>query len=348
MLQKVLYFPNQVAEAYSSLSNQKELPREFKKKFSSIVLLGMGGSGIVSDFVRVLLRNSPIPVHVCKNSSPPKFVNEQTLVIAVTYSGKTHETVDALNASLLSGAKCIVITSSRELGSHCEEKNIPCIFIPWNSYSRASFGYILIPVLGVLHKLGLFPTIDSDVSEAISILQDVREECDPNVPSRKNPARILALSLNEKLPILYGEYNFTDVIALRWKHQLNENAKVHCYCEVFPELLHNEIESWGEGPSYVANQSCSVMFLRDSMHEHENNLEERIEAAKYLAESKGMKILELWTRGKSDLARLFSLTYLVDFVSLYLANLRNVNPEVIGNIDFVKKRELTQIKGEKE
>jgi glucose/mannose-6-phosphate isomerase len=344
MLQKIIDFPSQVAEAYSLLRIQKDLPPEFGGKFSSIVILGMGGSGIAGDFVRVLLRNSSIPVHVCKNSRPPNFVNDQTLVIAITYSGKTHETLDALNASIHAGAKCIVITSSHELGSTCEEKNIPWVFAPWNSYSRASFGYMLMPVLGILNKIGLFPTIDSDISEAITVLNEISKECDPSLPLRKNPARLLAQSLTEKLPVIYGEHNFTDVIALRWKQQLNENAKIHCYYEVFPELLHNEIEVWdSDSVSRDIGQSYAPIFLRDSMHEHDNHFEDQIEIAKHLVEIKGKEVFELWTKGKSELARLLSLSYIADFVSVYLAASRGANPESTSNIDSIKKNRLTHI-----
>ena len=338
MVQKVIDFPSQIAEAYSKLANQRELPPEFNGKFSSIVVLGMGGSGVVGDFVRILLRNSRIPVHVCKNSRPPTFVNADTLVIAITYSGKTQETLDALDGSLNSGAKCVVITSSHELGSDCEKRMIPWIFAPWNSYSRASFGYMLVPVLGILNRIGLLPTIESDISEAIMVLNQIRAECGPDVPLQKNSARLLALALTDTLPVICGEYNFTDVVALRWKQQLNENAKVRCYHDVFPELLHNEIEAWGASTSSNdKHQRAALLFLRDSTHERANHLEGGIGAANHLAESNDIKVFELWTKGKSELARLLSLSYVADFVSLYLAASRGINPEFINNIDYVKK-----------
>ena len=344
MVQKVIDFPSQIAEAYSKLADQRELPPEFKGKFSSIVVLGMGGSGVVGDFVRILLRNSRIPVHVCKNSRPPTFVNADTLVIAITYSGKTQETLDALDGSLNSGAKCIVITSSHELGSDCEKRMIPWIFAPWNSYSRASFGYMLVPVLGILNRIGLFPTIESDISEAIMVLNQIRAECGPDVPLQKNTARLLALALADTLPVICGEYNFTDVVALRWKQQLNENAKIRCYHDVFPELLHNEIEAWGASTaSNHKHQHAALLFLRDSTHERDNHLEEGIGAADHLAESNDIKVFELWTKGKSELARLLSLSYMADFVSLYLAASRGINPEFINNIDYVKKNGSARI-----
>jgi glucose/mannose-6-phosphate isomerase len=202
---------------------------------------------------------------------------------------------------------------------------------------------MLMPVLGILNRIGLFATMDSDISEAIAVLNEIRKECDPSLPLRKNPARLLAQSLTEKLPVLYGEYNFTDVVALRWKQQLNENAKIHCYYEVFPELLHNEIEVRAADSGSDIGQSCTPIFLRDSAHEHDNQFEHQIEAAKHLVEMKGNKVFELWTKGKSELARLLSLSYIADFVSVYLAISRGVNPEFTSNIDSIKKHRLAHI-----
>jgi glucose/mannose-6-phosphate isomerase len=331
MLQKVIEFPNQVADAYS-LQRQKDLPLDLKRKYSSIVILGMGGSAISGDFARILLRNCSLPVHVCKNSSPPAYVNDATLVIAITYSGKTRETLEALEQSMTTGAQCIVITSSSELGSDCEKKRIPWIYTRWNMYSRASLGYLLVPLLRIFEQMGLLKQLEADISEAVSVLNQIRSECSPNVPVKKNPAHLLAQELVERLPIIYGENNFSDVVALRWKQQFNENSKVHCYHDVFPELLHNEIEVWDVNTS----RSSTMILLRDVLHEKKHHLLAKIETSKYLAESKGAKVVEVWSRGESELARLLSLSYIVDFVSVYLAAARGVDPSVIQNIDYMK------------
>src|SRR5207244_7588602 len=120
------------------LKDQKNSPVHFKngkESFTNIVILGMGGSGVVGDIARILTRNAPIPVITCKNSIPPRFVSNSSLVIAITYSGKTRETLSALNESLNSGASTLVITSSAQLHSSCNEMDIPCILIRSEEYT---------------------------------------------------------------------------------------------------------------------------------------------------------------------------------------------------------------------
>ncbi|MGI0037134.1 MAG: bifunctional phosphoglucose/phosphomannose isomerase, partial [Nitrososphaera sp.] len=293
-------------------------------------------SGVVGDFVKVLLRNSPVPVHVQKNSILPAFVNSETLVISITYSGQTRETLDALSASIETGAKNLVVTSYFELKSFCVRKGIPCIQIPENGFPRATLGLLLMPVMNSLYKLGLIQSFESDVAEAIATVSEIKNQCGPDMPEKRNPARLLANALVGRFPVIYGESNFTDVVAVRWKQQMSENAKAHCYYDVFPELLHNEIESWhlsdnGQVKEYV------LLLLRDSAWEQQTGMVGKIDAAKRLAEGKGAKVYDLWTRGKSDLARLLSLCYVGDFVSVYVALSRGIDPGPVHNIEQVKK-----------
>jgi glucose/mannose-6-phosphate isomerase len=332
MLESVLAFPSQVSHA---LSIVKCLDIDYDK-ISDIVILGMGGSGIVGDYLRVLLRNSPIPFHVNKHSVPPKFIGKSTLVIAVTFSGKTRETLDALNACVQSGAKAVLVTSKHEPDY---ESKVPCITIPENGYSRASLGYMLVPLLYLLQDANILEKVDRDITETVEVLNQIKQECKPEVPLKKNPARSLASELLGRLPIIYGEYNFTDAVALRWKQMLNENAKTHCYYDIFPELLHNEIEAWDEPGN---EQKYALILLRDSLYERESGLQERIAATKYIVQQKS-STFELWSRGRSELARLLSLTYLGDLVSVYLAKAKGVDASRVRNIELLKNLKLKEM-----
>jgi glucose/mannose-6-phosphate isomerase len=241
-----------------------------------------------------------------------------------------------LNRAIEVGAKNIVVTSSFELESVCMNKGIPCYQIPENGFPRATLGLLLVSVLDALHRIGIVDSFESDVFEAISVLNELRIQCAPDVPERSNPARLLAHSLSGRFPVIYGESDFTDVVAVRWKQQMSENAKAHCYHDVFPELLHNEIESWHLSDNGQVKE-YALLLMRDSQWEQETGMEGKIDAAKRLAESKGAKVYDLWTRGNSDLARLLSLCYVGDYVSVYLSIFRGLDPGPVHNIEQLKK-----------
>ena len=335
MLESVLAFPKQFNHAFT-LARSLALDYD---KVSDIVVLGMGGSGIVGDYLRVLLRNSSLPFHVNKHSIPPRSIGKNTLVMAVTYSGKTRETLDALDTCVKAGAKVVLVTSRRELTSLHYKGKVPCITIPENGHSRASLGYMLVPLLYLLRDANVLKKVDRDITETVEVLNQIKEECKPEVPLKKNPARSAASELMGRFPIIYGEYNFTDAVALRWKQMLNENAKTHCYHDTFPELLHNEIEAWDEPDN---NQKYALILLRDSLYERETGLQERMAATKYIVQQKS-SILEFWSRGRSELARLLSLTYLGDLVSVYLAKAKGVDASKVRNIELIKNLKMKEM-----
>ena len=144
-----------------------------------------------------------------------------------------------------------------------------------------------------------------DVIETVEVLNNIKEKCDPELPIAKNVARSLAFELLGRFPIVYAEHNFTDSVAIRWKQQFNENSKVHCYYDIFPELLHNEIEAWDTVGNVHGNYA--LILLRDSIYEQEVGLQEKINAAEYMIQQKGAKICEYWAEGRSELSRLLSL-----------------------------------------
>lgn len=330
ILGTVASFPSQVAEAFAS-AKDFVFPSSFGK-VSNIVVLGMGGSGIVGDFLRVLLRNSSIPVYVSKHSFPPCFVNENSLVLAITNSGKTQETLDALETCINFTTQIVAVTNDHELESRCGEKNVPCIMIPKNGHTRSSLGYLLVPLLCMLQNASILRKVNYDVMETIEVLNKIKKECSPDLPLRRNPARSLAFDLLDRFPVIYGEQNFTDAAAIRWKQLFNENSKVHCYYDLFPELLHNEIEAW-DSSTY---ENYALIVLRDSIYEREIGLQGKIKATKSLVEQKGAKIFEFWSQGRSELARLLSLSYLGDFASVYLGIARGIDTSSVHNIELIK------------
>ena len=90
MLQVIKDFPKQCREALS-------LPKgtSVSGEISNIVVTGMGGSAIGGDLLKIYLSNTNIPVYVNRDYKVPSFVDENSLVFAVSYSGNTEETLSA-------------------------------------------------------------------------------------------------------------------------------------------------------------------------------------------------------------------------------------------------------------
>lgn len=165
-------------------------------------------------------------------------------------------------------------------------------------------------------------------------MKKIREKFHPKVPKRDNPAKSLAIKLYGKIPIIYGVSNLTDIVAIRWKGQLNENAKTPAFFNIFPELNHNEIMGFEGSGELLKN--FQVIVLRSP---YENNrVKEGIDITLSIINSKVGGTTELWPEGESALEHMLYHVVFGDYMSAYLAILNNKDPKEIGSIDEFKKR----------
>ncbi len=301
----------------------------------SVVVLGMGGSAIGGDLVRALLEpNADVPILVNRDYVVPAHVGAETLVVASSYSGNTEETLEALDAARARGAQVAAVTSGGQLEALAGEHGWPLIKIPGGMSPRAALAYSFVPLLVLMEQAGVSSPVTGALAEAAEVLERQRERFGPDVAAEKNPAKQLALSLKGKLPLIYGSRGWKGTVAYRWKCQINENAKAPAVWNVFPELNHNETVGW-ESPREVTNQ-MELVLLRDQRDDRRTQA--RIETTREIMEESISGVTELWAEGESDVARLFSLIYPGDWVSLYLALLYGNDPTPIQMIDLLKSR----------
>ncbi|MFA5866552.1 MAG: bifunctional phosphoglucose/phosphomannose isomerase [Actinomycetota bacterium] len=333
MLGVIGAFPAQCREAVS-LAESFDFGK-LSGDVSSIVTLGMGGSGIGGDIVKALLEpKSKVPVNVCKGYSLPAFVGPDTLVFAISYSGGTEETLTTLQRAADVGSKIIAVTSDGSLEKEAKKRGFPVIKVPGGLQPRAALGYLSLTVVVVLEKLGFIEDVRADIEETLGILEMMSEHMSPDSPAGNNIAKQLAGRLYEKMPVVYGSEGTPAVAALRWKCQFNENSKVPAFWHQFPELNHNEIVGWQE-LGEVAKRCCLITLRSPGENPRTRK---RVEISLPLLEGVVGESLQVWSEGDSELARLYSLIYLGDFTSVYLAILNGVDPTPVERIQLLKKK----------
>jgi glucose/mannose-6-phosphate isomerase len=123
-------------------------------------------------------------------------------------------------------------------------------------------------------------------------------------------------------------------VAFRWKTQINENAKQPAFWAELPELCHNEIVGYELTDQVLPG--AYVVFLRTD-HDHPR-VQARIEILKEVLARRGLSYLEVAGEGEDEVAQLFSLLYLGDWVSVYLALLNRVDPTPVRPIQELKDR----------
>lgn len=300
----------------------------------SVCVLGMGGSGISGDVLGVALQGSSVPVATAKGYRIPAWVDPDTLVFAVSYSGETEETLEAFEEALKAGARIVVVSTGGTLAKLAGEHGIPAIEVPKGLQPRAALAYLSLPLVWVCDRAGLAAGASDAVSETIGRLATRSQELSRGIPGDANPAKQLARRLNGRIPIIYGTDPLGEVAAYRWKCQLNECAKVPAWHHSFPELDHNEIVGWG-GMSDLTKEAIALIVLRHS-GEHPR-VARRVEITVSLIEDSVAFVREATGRGDSSLARLFDLIYFGDFVATYLAAARGVDPAPVEVIQQLKR-----------
>ncbi|MFN3135523.1 MAG: bifunctional phosphoglucose/phosphomannose isomerase [Candidatus Kryptonium sp.] len=340
MFSKLVNFAQQVSEAVKIGEGAKV---NFSiKKINKIVLTGLGGSAIAGDLLRSYLSDEiKVPIIVNRDYFLSKFVDENTLLIVSSYSGNTEETISAYNDGIKKKAKIICITSNGEVEKIALRKKHPVIKIPSGYPPRTALAYSFFPILIVLSRLGFVKNKKREINEAIKLIE-AKSKIYSNPEHEENLAYKIAVRLVGSIPFIYTSTKF-DAVAMRWACQIEENSKMLAHFNILPELNHNEIVGWSgevEGSFKEILGRISVVILRDD-YEYER-VKYRIEITDDLIRPYAGEILNIYSEGKTMLARLFSQIYLGDWVSFYLAILNKVDPTPVKPIEYLKS-ELAKI-----
>ncbi len=333
MLAALWSLPEQCEEALA-IGRKAVIPPEYAD-ISNIVVTGLGGSAIGGDFLRLFVTDRiKAPVIVNRDYILPNFIDQKTLLFAVSYSGNTEETLSAYDQAREKRALIVALTNGGKLREMAERDGVPVIVVPAGISPRAATGYLLIPTLAVLESFGMIEDLSPEISDLTTVLRELREQLKPEMISEHNLAKQIAHKIYGKIPVIWAASGNTEVVATRWKGQINENGKAPAYWNVFPELNHNEIVGF-EAPAEVLKQ-LEIIILRDR-NDHAR-VQKRMEISRKIIEGTVSGITEIWSSGEGRLARMFSLTYIGDYVSVYLAALYGIDPTPVKNIDHLKKK----------
>jgi glucose/mannose-6-phosphate isomerase len=305
--------------------------RRARSSFQSLVLMGMGGSASAADVVLDWLRPAlPLPAFVHREPRLPAFVDSRTLFVALSYSGETSETLAGFQEAQRRGSFLVGIGHGGSLASLCRRAKAPFIQIEASLAPRVALGELIAASATALESADLVHSTRRDMSEAGRDLARLRGRFGVETSLADNSAKSLAQKLLGHLPVLYSLQRMSSV-ARRFKNQLAENSKVLAKYDLLPEAGHNEVEAWHERDNRVP------VIIRDPK---ETAFERSIVSAFSATISSASRSHPLIVRvaGKGGLSRLLSPIFFLDYVSVYLALLRRIDPTPTTLINEYKKR----------
>ncbi len=311
--------PEQVQDAYEAAMAIDGLPAG--DHLDSIVVLGMGGSGIAGDILAAAaIGSSRVPVSVVKSYELPAWVGPSTLVFAVSSSGNTEETLTTTEAAFASGAAVIAVTGGGRLAAMADAHGVPVVRVPASiPQPRAAIGAMGVPPLVLAEQIGLLSGVAEQVPSAVRQLARRRDQ----LVGDASPAREIARRIGRTIPLVHGAQGLASVAASRWKTQVNENAKSPAFWAAQPELCHNEIAGWAQFGD-VTRQVITQVALRTA--DDHPQIARRFAWVDEVLREVVADVIEVWAEGDGPLARFFDLVIVGDFVSLHLAERDGVDP----------------------
>lgn len=305
------------------------------RKPNKIIVAGMGGSAIGGNILKDWLRDTLlVQVEVCRDYHLPAYADNRTLVLVVSYSGNTEETISAFLDALERRCMIIVISSGGFLQEFCQKIGLPLIKLPEGYPPRCAMPYLFFPLVVSLEKIGILNNCDNEINETLTVLKQLRENVVIGNPTSKNLAKSIALDIAGSVPVIYG-FGFYEGAALRIKTQFNENAKTPSISACFPELNHNETVGWTGREDLT--KKFAVILIRDKDETQE--IKARIEITRNLIlDGRARKVVEIYSEGHSKLAKILSIIYIGDLTSFYLAILYGIDPTPVKIIDELKTK----------
>ncbi|MFT5969797.1 MAG: glucose/mannose-6-phosphate isomerase [Flavobacteriales bacterium] len=296
-----------------------------KNTVKNVLIIGLGGSGIGGSIVTQIISGEiSVPVNSLKSYFIPNWVDENTLVICCSYSGNTEETLIALEQAIKKGAEVAAITSGGTLLDICKKNKLNHIVIPGGEPPRTMLGFSMTSLFFVFANYGLISNrFITSFEQAITLIKTQSQEI-------KDEAKALAKKLLGTTPVLYAANPYEGVL-VRWRQQINENAKMLCWHHVIPEMNHNELVGWRD-----KNNNLAVVILRNS-GDYER-IQKRIEINKEIISKYTSNITEVYSKGDDMISNSLYLIHLGDWLSLYLSDMKEMDPIEVTVIDYLKSQ----------
>tara|TARA_B110000014_G_C20104694_1_gene580643 strand:- start:232 stop:1242 length:1011 start_codon:yes stop_codon:yes gene_type:complete len=305
---------------------ESKIPKLDLKEMKNIIFVGMGGSGTIGDVISSILSKTNIHVSVVKGYVLPKTVDDNTLIVIISVSGDTDESVVVLKNAILTNAKIITFSSGGKLEEISKNNNIPYFKISKFHSPRASFTSFLYTILGVLEDI--LPINKNEIEQSLKFLEEIKMKISSQNLTDTNTSLEIAKWISD-IPIIYYPWGLQSV-AIRFKNSLQENAKLHVITEDVIEACHNGVVSWEKKQSV---QPILIQGIDDNI-----KTKERWKILEEFFKTKNIPFYRISSLDGNIISKITNLIYILDYASIYHAIIHKIDPSPVNSIDYIKNR----------
>jgi glucose/mannose-6-phosphate isomerase len=312
-------FPEMLRDAWAA-----PLPEGFALAGGrTTVFAGMGGSGLAGALAGELLRLDRRLAVAWRQADLPEWMSPSDRLIALTYSGGTWETTNLLMQAIERKIPVRLVASGGAALERAREAGVPAFVVPPDLPPRAALPWLLAGALRATH-----PPDSATVAAAIHALSAERGASATAAAADRDPRAIASL-LVDRVPIFLPIGAMRELVAVRYRNQILENAEQAAFVSPLPEMAHNEVMGW----PWFAERGIPVSFVLLPEHWPARGpwagivpgLEEE-------ARHSGHPFHVIAPSAADGLAGVLADLYLGDRVSLALAELRGIAPTPVAAI----------------
>lgn len=300
-------------------------------RVANVVVIGMGEAALAGDLLRAVAGPfMPVPLVVHRGYELPSFVAPDTLVLALSVSGSTDETIAATEAAFEAGAHLVSVTrADGHLAELARSWQTPLVELPEDVGPRLEFVPLSVAALLALEQIGFYPGGREWVEGAANQLARRRDQ----LSRPDDVAATVARAIGRTIPLVYGAGPVGRVAAMRWKQQFNLTAKIPAFSSFVPELCHNEIAGWGQHGDVTRQVFTQIDLRHDDEHPKDTA---RFAQVDEITLEVVADIVTVDADGDGTLAQLLDLVLIGDLVAMEIAVREGIDPGPAPAVEAVR------------
>lgn len=336
MLGSIESLADQCRQAWQDLKGVN-LPKNYRQ-IKNIVAVGMGASALGAHIIKSLYGpEMKKTFEIVNDYHLPAYVNKDSLVVLVSYSGSTEEVLSCLAEARKKQTKLLIITSGKELAMAMKKNKIPgyCFAPRFNPCGapRMGLGYSLFGLLILLGRIQLIKFSENEADKTIKLMEKYSHLFGAASPLANNLAKQLAQTVFQRIPICLASHALAGSLHTA-VNQINENAKTFAAWFVLPEINHHLMEGLIFPKKQIKNDLIMV-FFESTLDEMKN--QSRLSLTKAVAKKMGLETTNYLLQEKSRLGQIFEMLVLGSYASFYLAMLYGIDPTPNPTVDWFKR-----------
>ena len=238
-----------IPEQFQTGSESAKSVKFNQEKFDRVILCGMGGSMMPAEILMTLCEVTQTPnsnFYIHRDYEIPSWVSKNDLVVCISWSGNTEETVSSYKSAIERGIQTVVITKGGKLKKLAQNSPGFILLPQENIPTRTGISYMFSALLTFLDDSAILKFPENNTLKQLLELKNVLKPGDLEITGKD-----IANQINNLTPTIYSSYKWR-ALPLLWKINFNENAKIHSFWNHFPSIAHNEIVGFESSKNFYS------------------------------------------------------------------------------------------------